>query len=79
MTSELLTQANTLAHELQDLEAQIEIVENMHHCDNLTIECADVGTITIAYDDQLKDDILDLILNSLNTKKGELEDEFRRL
>lgn len=80
MTDELLKQANNLKHAINNLEAQIQIVEGMHHCDvNIQIACNGVGDITIAYDDELKDDILDVVLNRLNTKKGEVEDDYRRL
>ena len=80
MTEELRQRANVLHKQLTDLEAQIQIVEDIHHCDNnLHIKCVDVGAIVIAGDDELKDDIIDLILNRLNTKKGEVEDEYREL
>lgn len=80
MTEEIRTKANQLARQLEDLEAQVQIVEGMHHCDvDIQITCEGVGDITIAYDDELKDDILDVVLNRLNTKKGEVEDEYRRL
>ena len=80
MTNELLEQANKLSHAISTLENQIQLVEEMHHSDHgLYIRCQDVGGISIADDDELKDDIIDMILNRLNTKKGEVEDEYRRL
>lgn len=80
MTEELRQRANVLHKQITDLEAQIAIVEDMHHCDNsIQIRCNQVGDVTIADDDELKDDIIDIILNRLNTKKGEVEDEYRRL
>lgn len=80
MTDELLQQANKLSHTITALENQIQIVEDMHHCDrSIQISCEQIGSITIAWDDELKDDLLDMVLNRLNTKKGEVEDEFRRL
>lgn len=80
MTDDLLEQANKLRHAITDLDNQIAIIENMHYCDNnLRLRCEQVGEITIAGDDELKDDIIDMILNRLNTKKGEVEDEYRRL
>ena len=80
MTEELRQRANVLHKQITDLEAQIAIVEDMHHCDNsIQIRCNQVGEITIAGDDELKDDIIDIILNKLNTKKEEAEDEYRRL
>jgi len=80
MTDELLQQANRLKHAITDLENQIRIVEDMHHSDNkLWIKCEDIGSIGIESDDELKDDIMDIILNRLNIKKGEVEDEYRML
>lgn len=80
MTDELLKQANNLKHTIHDLEAQIAIVEDMHHSDNnLILEVDTIGAITIAWDDELKDDLLDIVLNRLTTKKEEVEDEYRRL
>lgn len=80
MTEEIRIKANQLARQLEDLEAQIQIVEGMHHCDVDThIACEGVGDITITHDDELKDDIIDLILNKLTTQKEEVEDEYRRL
>lgn len=80
MTEELRQRANTLHHQIEDLDAQIQIVEDMHHCDNsIQIRCNQVGEITIPAEGELKDDIIDLILNKLNAKKGEVEDEYRRL
>ena len=80
MTDELLKQANNLKHTIRDLEAQISIIEEMHHSDNsIQIRCSQVGEITIPNDDELKDDIIDLILGRLNNKKEEVEDEYRRL
>lgn len=75
MTEELRQRANVLHKQITDLEAQIHIVEDMHHCDN----SIQIGDITILADDELKDDIIDMILNRLNTKKGEVEDEYREL
>ena len=80
MTEELRQKANVLHKQLEDLEAQIQIVEDMHHCDNsIQIRCNQIGDITIMGDDELKDDIIDIILNRLNTKKGEVEDAYREL
>lgn len=80
MTRELLQQANRLNHTIDDLEIQIQIVEDMHHCDNnLVLEVDTIGAITIAGDDELKDDIIDMVLNRLNNKKENLEDELRLL
>lgn len=80
MTEELRQRANVLHKQITDLEAQIAIVEDMHHCDNsIQLRCNQVGEITIPAEGELKDDIIDLILNRLNTKKGEVEDEYRRL
>lgn len=80
MTDELRQRANVLHKQITDLQAQIQIIEEMHHCDNsIQIRCNQVGEITIADDDELKDDIIDMILNRLNTKKEEVEDEYRML
>lgn len=80
MTEEIRTKANQLARQLEDLKAQVQIVEDMHHCDvDIHIACEGVGDVTITYDDELKDAILDVVLNRLNAKKEEVEDEYRRL
>lgn len=80
MTEEIRIKANQLARQLEDLEAQIQIVEGMHHCDVDThIACEGIGDITITHDDGLKDTILDIVLNRLNTEKGEVEDAYREL
>lgn len=80
MTEELRQRANVLHKQITDLEAQIAIVEDMHHCDNsIQIRCNQVGEITIPAEGELKDDIIDIILNRLGDKKEEVEDEYRRL
>lgn len=80
MTDELRQCANMLYRRLEDLKNQIAIVEDMHHCDNsIQIRCNQVGDITIEGDDELKDDIIDMILNKLNTRKEGVEDEYRML
>lgn len=81
MTDELLQRANALHKQLEDLENKIQLVEDMHHCDNnLQIRCEDIGRVSItADDDGLKDDILDVMLDKLNTMKEEAEDAYRLL
>lgn len=80
MTRELLQEANKLNHAIDDLGNQIRIVEDMHHCDNnLTLKVESIGSITIAGDDELKDDIIDMILNRLCNAKDDLEDKLRLL
>jgi hypothetical protein len=80
MTRELLVEANRLNHAIDDLENQIAIVEDMHHCDNsIQIRCDQIGEITIAGDDELKDDIIDMVLGRLNNAKDDLEDKLRLL
>lgn len=80
MTEEIRTKANQLARQLEDLKVQIQVVEDMHHCDVDThIACEGVGDITITHDDELKDVILDAVLNKLTTQKEEVEDEYREL
>lgn len=80
MTEEIRTKANQLARQLEDLEDQIQIIEDMHRSNNsIQIRCNHVGEITIAGDDELKDGIIDLILDKLTTQKEEVEDEYRRL
>jgi hypothetical protein len=77
MTEELRQKANALHKQIEDLTTQIQIVEDMHHCDNkLQIRCEDIGGISIDGDDELKDTIIDLLLKDLNTKKEEVEDEY---
>jgi hypothetical protein len=80
MTRELLAEANRLNHAISDLENQIAIAEDMHHCDSaLTLKVESIGSITIAWDDELKDDIIDIVLRRLNTTKDDMEDKLRRL
>lgn len=80
MTEELRQRANVLHKQITDLENQIQIVEDMHHCDNcIIITCNSTGSITIPDDSELKDDIIDLVLNALNTQKGGFEDAYREL
>lgn len=80
MTEELRHRANVLHKQIENLTNEIALVEDMHHCDyNLHITCDTIGEITIAGDDELKDDIIDMLLNRLNTKKGEAEDDYRLL
>lgn len=80
MTRELLQEANELNHTIKDLEAQIRIVEDMHHCDNnLALKVESIGSITIMGDDELKDDVIDMILNRLNKAKDDMEGQLRRL
>lgn len=80
MTEELRQRANVLHKQITDLEAQIHIVEDMHHCDyGLQLKVDQIGSIFIPAEGELKDDILDVVLNRLNTKKGEVEDAYREL
>lgn len=80
MTRELLQEANKLNYSIADLEAQIRIVEEMHHCDSpLQISCNGIGSVTLNGFDELKDDIIDMILNRLNNAKDDLEDRLRLL
>lgn len=80
MTRETLVEANRLNHALSELETRIRVVKDMHHCDNnLTLEVDQIGAVTLNGCDELKNDILNLVLSSLNNKKGILEDQFRLL
>lgn len=80
MTRELLQEANKLNHTINDLENQIALVEDMHHCDNpLQLVCNTIGSITLNGFNELKDDIIDMILNRLNNAKDDLEDQLRLL
>lgn len=80
MTLELLEQANRLNHAIHDMDARIKIVEDMHHSDySIQLRCDNIGSITIAGGDELKDDIIDMVLNRLNNAKDDLEDKLRLL
>ena len=80
MTRELLEEANKLNHAINDLENRIRIVENMHHSDGgLQLLCDQIGSISIAGDDELKDDIIDMVLRRLNNDKNNMEDALRLL
>ena len=80
MTRELLAEANRLSHAIDHLDAQIAIAEDMHHCDSaLTLKVESIGSITIAGDDELKDDIIDLVLRHLNNTQDDMEDKLRLL
>lgn len=82
MTHDYLAEANKLSHSISTLAEQIALVEEMHHCDNnLHLRCEQIGEITIPglCDDELKDDIIDMVLRSLNKVKEDLEDKFRMM
>ncbi len=80
MTRVLLQEANKLNHAIADLEAQIMIVEDMRHCDSsITLGVETIGAITIAGDDELKDDIIDMVLKHLNEARDNMEDKLRLL
>ena len=80
MTEEIRIKANQLVRQLEDLTDEIGIVEDIRRSNNsIQIRCNQVGEITITGDDELKDDIIDLILNKLTPQKEEVEDEYRRL
>ena len=80
MTEEIRIKANQLVRQLEDLTDEIGIVEDIRRSNNsIQIRCTHVGEITITGDDELKDDIIDLILNKLTPQKEEVEDEYRRL
>ena len=80
MTEELRQRANVLHKQITDLKNEIELVEDMHHCDNcIIITCNSIGSITIPDDSELKADIIDLVLSKLNERKEEVEDEYREL
>ena len=80
MTRELLQEANKLNHAIADLEAQIRIIEDMHHCDSpLQISCNGIGGVTLNGFDELKDDVIDMILCRLNNAKDDMEDKLRLL
>lgn len=80
MTQELLQEANRLNHAIHDLENQIRIVEDMHHCDNnLVLEVDTIGAITIPGDSELKDDIIDMVLKRLGNNKDDMEDKLAML
>ena len=80
MTEEIRQRANKLHTEIEHLTNQIAVVEDMHHSDiRLQIRCDDIGSIFIESDDELKDDIIDLILSKLTPIKEAKEDEYRML
>lgn len=82
MTHDYLAEANKLSHSISTLTEQIALVEEMHHCDNnLQLRCDNIGSISIPglCDDELKDDIIDLVLRRLNKVKEDLEDKFRMM
>lgn len=80
MTRELLQEANRLSHAISELENQIAIAEDMHHCDiGLTLKVESIGSITIPAESELKDDIIDMVLNRLNNAKNSMEDRLRLL
>ena len=80
MTHDYLAEANKLSHAISELENQIAIAEDMHHCDSaLTLKVESIGSITIPAEGELKDDIIDLVLRRLNKVKEDLEDQFRMM
>ena len=82
MTHDYLAEANKLSHSISTLTEQIVLVEEMHHCDKeLQLRCDNIGSISIPglCNDELKDDIIDLVLRRLNKVKEDLEDQFRMM
>ena len=80
MTHDYLAEANKLSHAISELEEQIALVEEMHHCDNsIQIRCDQIGAVTIPAEGELKDDIIDLVLGRMNRIKENLEDQFRMM
>ena len=82
MTHDYLADANKLSHSISTLTEQIALVEEMHHCDKeLQLRCDNIGSISIPglCNDELKDDIIDLVLRRLNKVKEDLEDQFRMM
>lgn len=82
MTHDYLAEANKLSHSISTLTEQIALVEEMHHCDKeLQLRCDNIGSISIPglCNDELKDDIIDLVLRRLNKVKEDLEDQFRMM
>lgn len=80
MTRDYLKEANRLSHAITELETQIKVVEDMHHCDNnLTLEVDQIGAVTLDGCDELKNDIINMVLDRMNRDKGYLEDQFRMM
>ena len=82
MTRDYLAEANRLSHSISTLTEQIALVEEMHHCDKeLQLRCDNIGSISIPglCNDELKDDVIDLVLGHLNKVKEDLEDQFRMM
>lgn len=78
MTHELLQAANKIDREIEELEAQLRIVESMlHEGSELQLLCPDIGTITLSPEARL--DVLNTTLSDLSTRKEELEDRLRML
>ena len=79
MTQELLQQANLINHAIAAVRTQLQTLENIHHSDcGISIYCSQIGSVAIQ-DNELKYDIIDLVLRRLDDKKEELEDELRLL
>ena len=80
MTRELLAEANKLNRAITNLEAQIQITADMYHCNNnLVLEVDTVGAVAIPAGGELKDDIINMVLEHLNKMKDGMEDKLRLL
>lgn len=77
MTHELLQAANKIDREIEELEAQHEIVESMLSNDNLWISDHNNGEVLLSPEARL--DVLNTVLGDLNSRKEELEDRLRML
>lgn len=78
MTHELLQTAYKIDREIEELEAQLRIVESMlHEGDELQLLCPGIGTVTLSPEARL--DVINTALSDLSTRKEELEDRLRML
>ena len=77
MTDEKLLRANKIKHDLGDVEEQMEIIaETEEHHYKVAIR-SEIGSVTL--DDDTRDQILGIVLNSLVTRARELNKEFEEL
>ena len=77
MTHELLQTAYKINREIEELEAQHQLVESMLSNDNLWISDHNNGEVLLSREARL--DILNTVLNGIDTRKEELEDRLRML
>lgn len=80
MTEELRQKANALHKQIEDTQAKLNIILNMHDSGNvLTLHDSKVGSISILSDHVLKYDILDIAEHALTKELLNIQEEYEKL